>query len=431
MTSGWDFLRATQRKKNTIGINDLPPDVLGEIFILCAFEDELWPFFAFVPDWMDRAPIKLTYVCRLWRFICLSLPTLWVVTPFTVLPHPSCTSLLGRYLDRSGKTGLQLDISDSSMSKAILPIVLPQSYRWKAVILPAEGPSMEEFLSLPPDSTPSLAAIAVRTTYPTVTQTTLSLFTSKINDISSLRQISLHLIDHPAPHINPNVLDLDPIPFERMTHVKLCVKNLSSREATDILQRCTSAVHVSIMMVLDPPGVQPPDPNSTPRIELPHLKSLTVQSSTAVGSILGHFSCPSLRRLYIRDLKPFTPSDYDEDELNLTSFLDGTSLEQLIICTGLRRVTWEWALRYARLCREQVANLEIRVVRPLGPRVELFCSEQYRCPAAKCELPHVGWSSRKGEHLGAPLRVTEWEEPFWTVFDPHESLQWDDWGTRA
>ncbi|KAF9553702.1 hypothetical protein CPC08DRAFT_645272, partial [Agrocybe pediades] len=55
-------------------IRRLPFDILGEIFLHCLSEDELWP-----PTLNDisQAPLLLMRVCRTWRYTTLACPRLW------------------------------------------------------------------------------------------------------------------------------------------------------------------------------------------------------------------------------------------------------------------------------------------------------------------------------------------------------------------
>ncbi|GBE86045.1 hypothetical protein SCP_0805690 [Sparassis crispa] len=96
-------------------INRLPPDVLSIVFHLVpdtpgVLEHEVWQGWndpAWSPRYVKPGPyVKLTHVCRLWRDLALSLPTIWanivdspsVNVPVDVLVRRSRTAPLNVYL---------------------------------------------------------------------------------------------------------------------------------------------------------------------------------------------------------------------------------------------------------------------------------------------------------------------------------------------
>jgi F-box-like len=85
--------------KDRIPFNWLPPELLIHIFVLATL-DSLYP----IQSPLDTAPLNISHVCRRWRDIALSTPTLWrriVLTPTDLSPRASVRPSTQIFLDRS------------------------------------------------------------------------------------------------------------------------------------------------------------------------------------------------------------------------------------------------------------------------------------------------------------------------------------------
>lgn len=124
-------------------LRSMPPEVFAEIFSY--FKSEIWS--------MGSNParceiMRLTHVCRQWRQIALSIPFLWKHIGVTadrsdVTPRLEC---IKAWLIRAKDCPLSVNIGCLSDQyghawNAILDVVLPQSCRWRHVIIACLHPA--------------------------------------------------------------------------------------------------------------------------------------------------------------------------------------------------------------------------------------------------------------------------------------------------
>ncbi|EAU90410.2 hypothetical protein CC1G_00794 [Coprinopsis cinerea okayama7 len=419
-------------KEDLAGINDLPVEVLEEIFLTYHSMVALSTFpYVRLQIFTHLAPVSLTHVCRLWRTICLSLPTLW--NAFYVPPrlHASgvTTSLLSLWLERSQGAPLWIDIARRTIPMPPIEArsIMTQAYRLKVLSLNPQDGFIEDFLSLPPDATPALEGLAIRqgdlrSMHPNL----LPLLSNKILSLPSIRQLCFELSGFPTPAYQSMLAEL---PLARMTHLNF--RTITTFEdCISILRRSTSAVEISFYESIwgsDHPTQ--PAKRTEPKICLPNLKSLTMYPRFPVSRILSRFTCPSLRRLIIRDEPPQPDVDaasIDFEQRILDDFVRDTQLEQLILQDGKKQCFQPLKSLLKMPAVQRVPNVEVyllKVPRKHGP----VSSDGYHCPVATCTRPHLGWnSSRSQVQLGTHLTVTEWEENFWRGWDwmDHEPRQW-------
>ncbi|KAF8870917.1 hypothetical protein BD779DRAFT_1680743 [Infundibulicybe gibba] len=84
-------------------VSDLPPEILGEIFLHCLPPGEWGSFSA------RDAPLLLIKVCCSWREVALSTPSLWSrLPPLPAYPEDDHFQLLKLYLNKSAKRALSI-----------------------------------------------------------------------------------------------------------------------------------------------------------------------------------------------------------------------------------------------------------------------------------------------------------------------------------
>ncbi|TFK27305.1 hypothetical protein FA15DRAFT_666595 [Coprinopsis marcescibilis] len=144
--------------ESTASANDLPPEILTEIFVLsseCNTGVEKWCKGYHHPiTYLQRGkdehvnPVLLGQVCRLWRDLALSLPSLWT-TIIVQEPQSQAPFMLDLWLERSGNDApLRLAaICDNyragSSMKEVLARFMTLAHRWHWIRLEPCGISVE------------------------------------------------------------------------------------------------------------------------------------------------------------------------------------------------------------------------------------------------------------------------------------------------
>ncbi|KAJ7068783.1 hypothetical protein C8F01DRAFT_1119273 [Mycena amicta] len=93
-------------------VNNLPPEILSEIFVYCL--EALTPVES-VPSFNAKrptAPLLLTQICRTWRNIALSTPKLWRCLSVCINPHLHATRVLETWAARARACPLDVALYD-------------------------------------------------------------------------------------------------------------------------------------------------------------------------------------------------------------------------------------------------------------------------------------------------------------------------------
>ncbi|EAU90397.2 hypothetical protein CC1G_00781 [Coprinopsis cinerea okayama7 len=393
---------------STTTINDLPVELLQEIFFFCTADHNCRTFpFVVIHRSATRAPVVLTHVCSLWRRVALSLPMLWA--SFTLLPLKRASEeLVTEWLKRSHSSPLAIDASQlfKNLSRKTCSSILAQSHRWRYLGLRPGDRLMSGFLDTPPSAAPALKGLAIKSSTFAQLQPYIASLSAKLSTLPSLQQFFLDIGD--------NVLAYDAflshIPFERLTHIHLSVP-LTDGDCVSVLERCRRAVQVTFRFVTAS-HTRPSMRVEGTKVSL-SLESLVVSSETDICSILSNFTCPVLRQLCIRVCHTAPSSTTEEDLPLLDNFIRESNLQQLIICDVWG--SFEFAALYLLLDSVQdIPEVEVRVLSPSEAYLPVVVAKEYRCPVAGCSLPHLGWTRAFGQHLGTPLKdgtMALWESP--------------------
>ncbi|TDL20077.1 hypothetical protein BD410DRAFT_391139 [Rickenella mellea] len=156
-------------------IHKLPPELLGKIFHHCASHQKCWPGVIRLPNPSVReAPLKLGRICRSWRQLVLSDPSLWSrlwLGGDMGRPRNDLVTL-DEWLARSQLTPLWLAINYVAVSddddveyvNRIMAKVISHSERWKYLDLNLPSPCKGPILTQLSKRSPNLEFLHIRIT---------------------------------------------------------------------------------------------------------------------------------------------------------------------------------------------------------------------------------------------------------------------------
>ncbi|KAJ6589391.1 hypothetical protein B0H19DRAFT_1103753 [Mycena capillaripes] len=280
---------STRRATNTYPVLTLPPEIVAEIFL------------NFIPTYPESAsllgslsPVVLCQICRHWRAIALSTPTLWRAIRIDIHNSrsdktlPAQLEFVKAWLSRSGECSLSINLSDFSnlpLGNQFLQTLLLHCSRWEHADLLVP---LEHFSLLQAADMPLLQELKIGPNdLPDTTATTVSIFDR------SLRLTHVVLTED----FVPSVIRL---PWAQLTHLTgLC---LFEHECTEILSCTTQLVRATITVFGSSQPYSPP-PNV---LELPHLRHLilfvrdiAIASGVCLWKILDNCTLPALRTLWL------------------------------------------------------------------------------------------------------------------------------------
>ncbi|KAJ6602830.1 hypothetical protein DFH09DRAFT_1125599 [Mycena vulgaris] len=129
-----------QRDTHTYPVLTLPPEIVSEIF-----ENFLPPYPRFPPLYGTLSPLFLCQICRQWRQIALSTPTLWRSIQIDDIQDNDRLELMKTWISRSGNCPLALSITGYSPMLHVLSQYLETAVlhckRWEhiEIIMPFEN----------------------------------------------------------------------------------------------------------------------------------------------------------------------------------------------------------------------------------------------------------------------------------------------------
>ncbi|KAJ7160936.1 hypothetical protein C8R46DRAFT_1284700 [Mycena filopes] len=285
-------------------LDSLPPELLSEIFTECL------PTYSAVPA-ASRAPLLLAGVCREWRAIALSTPSIWStfilpVNMGTMTDNSPILRLFDAWIARGGNYPLTMVISCSASPRATPPpYALPESFisalghsssRWHDVHLVL--PRADFWRLQPNEGFPFLRRLAVKAAY----------YPAQVGSATPPPLAPLDLFrDAPA---------LDDVSLEEgfsLSNISLPLDQLSYFD----LQAATTDAHF-------PAFLQAPnlveirlnlhylDARFVPSQELVHskVKTLNIQFPQGVHgggetlAILRYMTCSALERIAVRGMAP-------------------------------------------------------------------------------------------------------------------------------
>ena len=269
-----------------------------------------------IPDYWDDSDrdqnlITLTHVCRGWREIFTSRPSLWAhlngtnVDKTRVYIERSRSSPLEVHIGVYSEDSLDLDADIRDSSEAALHLMVPHFGRLKTLYVRTTSssvpPALVEHFSC---RLPLLEKLAIESVYDYLPPLPDELFEG---DLSSLRELSLDGVPPPLPRkvmSNLTTLTLRCVPKDKFL-------------LTRLLNFFESAPRIRyILLYSSVPGTS--DAPAERVVSLPHLKKLEIISEPAHSTLLNHLSIPAGASLTLR----FSLSD---EESPISSYLPKSS----------------------------------------------------------------------------------------------------------
>ncbi|KAJ7239209.1 hypothetical protein B0H12DRAFT_82707 [Mycena haematopus] len=269
---------------------DLPPEILSEIFRICAeanFSDDCGS-----SDW--KTPLALGQICRYWRTVALSTPRLWCNIAI-VLEEPSASENvvppLKLFLERSGRCPLTVVVGSDWTCKHDL-----RSYPMLKELMKASDRWEDANLSIPPSLLLEMA--------PTIKGGLGRLRTLKIFPNLGLSHYHRHP-DVDAFQIAP-LLDTVQVAMENDVTILLPSKQVTYYRSTCnnllLLSRTLNNMQNLVVCYLELEFMY----SVAEQIRLPNLRTLQITVDTGIVSGPGHsavldaFILPALTILRIR-----------------------------------------------------------------------------------------------------------------------------------
>ncbi|KAJ7149645.1 hypothetical protein C8R46DRAFT_1009061 [Mycena filopes] len=285
---------------------DLPTEIIGEIF------PQFLPVYPLRPPLIgDESPTILTQVCRAWRAIALSTPTLWrAISADYWAPLASQLEIADRWLSRSRSCPLSIEmVFLMGHPSPFLSRILEEAARVEDLKLAISASGVYTFAAdLPATPMPLLRHLDLHLLAPAtpLASTGLLLF----RDTPQLRTVVL----------NDAALDIR-LPWAQLSSVSL--HTACPRKCAPLLKRTTNLVHCKLLMFDEAGG-------GIPELTLPSLQSLILKpiGNDPVIGYLDSFTLPALRNLSIANrFLGETPID----ALNRFINKSGCNLQELCI----------------------------------------------------------------------------------------------------
>ncbi|KAF8350988.1 hypothetical protein F5887DRAFT_1124909 [Amanita rubescens] len=207
-------------------INQLPADVLTEIFIQCLPKVKLWPKIK-GKSTKDVAPLLLCNVCSSWRALAVSMPCLWQRLFITFKREPKrkeeAVSMTHIWIKRSGELPLTLGLTEytgDDFRQALLNALISYASRWEHV-------NFHHLISLP-----------------------------RVGHMPCLRSFDMTINNFPftsCPKLSRiscwyfGRISSAPLPWPQLTHIKLC-RSLSEEQALFIIQSCPKLTDLDVKL---------------------------------------------------------------------------------------------------------------------------------------------------------------------------------------
>ena len=233
--------------------------------------------FTMIPDYWDDSDrdqnlITLTHVCRGWREIFTSRPSLWA--------RLDCTNVdkTRVYIERSRSSPLEVHIGDSSEAPSHL--VVPHIGRLKTLYVRTTSssvpPALVEHFSC---HLPLLEKLTIESAYDYLPPLPDELFDG---DLSSLRELSLDGVLPPLPRKD----------MSNLTTLALCDMPMDGFHLTRLLNFFDSAPRIRyIDLRTSIPGSS--DVPAERVVSLPHLKKFETNAQPTQSTLLNHLSIPA------------------------------------------------------------------------------------------------------------------------------------------
>jgi len=230
----------------------------------------------------DETLITLTHVCRGWRELFISQPSLWTRLDFTNV------SKTNAYVKRSRSLPLEAIIKKtedkSSLKDAFLPVA-PHIARFKSLTICGTSDLLQSFTEHLTLAAPLLKELVIDFTCNPAPILNDVLFNK---DLSSLRVLSLGGVITRLPWKN----------LWNLTTFKLRCMPGNEITVTQLLNFLESASHLKDITLHDSIPTSS-NASSTRVVPLPHLQNLTIQADRAHSILLNHLCIPARASLVL------------------------------------------------------------------------------------------------------------------------------------
>ncbi|RDB19222.1 hypothetical protein Hypma_013555 [Hypsizygus marmoreus] len=328
------------------GVNLLPLEILGDIFLQALRS----------ADSSERdscsAPMNLSQVCRHWRWVALSMPTLWSSLSFSFHPRRLKTwkKLVHLWIERSGEAPLSLFLSHHH--HVITQILAPCLPRLSYMSVYLSLDTIYEFLSTPFTNAISLTAVDI--VHHDSVRETLDRTSKFVSSLPALRRLTWHSASSPTAFLGlslPSLTQLTlhaPVPFDL---------------SCAFLSKCSSAVHIELHRIQGPSQLMAP----VKRTILPSLEFLLIHALGDINllAFLDRFTFPSLQTLSIR------PRSALSNHQSIDNLVERSSCEIKTLCLLGPLLEAHSVINYiTRLSLQSLTELHITASRILDPVIK-------------------------------------------------------------
>ena len=262
-------------------INRLPKDILiliPRFFTNGDCEYEKFP--------MNKPLITMTHVCRSWRNLLLSTPSLWTQIDFSTSKSKQAEGFLGR----SG--GQFLDIfhffGSEDTTEPFLSTTLRNLYRLRRLEIGSLIHRLERVLVRLTGPAPELKHLEIMND-PNVTEMDVKLPSTIFEgQLPKLTSLSLHYLR----------TDLRAFNFPSLTRFSFTTgTTISIRNLTSFFERCPLLEFIQICLSYQP---NPPTPPPRKRVRLVVLKELRFDQTASASGLLDHLILPKCTEMMLK-----------------------------------------------------------------------------------------------------------------------------------
>ncbi|RDB27067.1 hypothetical protein Hypma_005015 [Hypsizygus marmoreus] len=357
-------------------INDIPVELLGELFAACLRDaDPLWYYGRERPPVSNSPsnffdPMTLGQVCRHWRAVALSMPTLWTSMRINS-PRRGHLPLTQTWLERSGVCPLRLFLFqdsgsevESAVTDVLVALLNTQAHRWRSIDFRFFGKPPSALFKLSHGSLSQLVSATLLTfrTSKTFSETsTLDTVWQIIHSTPTLRRVhwdSDYLISMPSH-----------IPWRQLTDIRLNAR-LSTTVIFDLLHHCPNTV--SLEVHIEETASVPFNP-----VILPCLRHLCIRAECPLDPIFDQLTLPQISSLRLdRFHEPITSEELSS--LNHLLVSSNRYLQRLFFNDGQRESTRSNIVAMLRLPRLSCLK-DLYIVSRVGDQVvqALTCQPQH------------------------------------------------------
>ncbi|KAJ7680584.1 hypothetical protein DFH06DRAFT_423619 [Mycena polygramma] len=284
---------------------------MAEIFTHCL---PIMPEDRFSEPSPHRAPLLVAQVCRRWRRVALSTPSLWNSFP---LESGFNLPLFRLWMERSGASPLSFSADDGSLES-----ILPYSHRWRNISLKLNDSSVPA-LTVVRDRVPYLHRLQIKFNDDNMEFDELERIPSSCDAFQNAPSLRSVCVTAPPPDFE--------LPFPQLH--SLAIFKVSADYLVRVCYAASNLTRLNIAM-----DGMTPHYSDLPSCTLVHLKYLwaydcSVPSFTdsvpggiikppcKIAALLTKFTCPSLHEVDIGTIPEVSESDTSSVKKGLLSFL--------------------------------------------------------------------------------------------------------------